>query len=113
MIAILDYGAGNLRSVQNTLSELNCEYTLVNDAAEADFIAEAAAELVGADHVDRNSTLVMASEDFSYMLNRSPGAYIRIGNGDEPGGRASGDICGLVRRTLKVVLAGFASSCTQ
>ena len=33
MIAILDYGAGNLRSVQNTLSELNCEYTLVNDAA--------------------------------------------------------------------------------
>ncbi len=59
---------------------------LINDAAEAAFIAEAAAELVGADNVDRNSTLVMASEDFSYMLNRSPGAYIRIGNGDEPGG---------------------------
>lgn len=33
MIAIFDYGAGNLRSVQNTLDELNCEYTLVNDAA--------------------------------------------------------------------------------
>ena len=28
----------------------------------------------------------MASEDFSYMLNCAPGAYIRIGNGDEPGG---------------------------
>jgi hippurate hydrolase len=27
----------------------------------------------------------MASEDFSYMLNRRPGAYIRIGNGDAPG----------------------------
>ena len=27
MIAILDYGAGNLRSVQNTLAELDCEYT--------------------------------------------------------------------------------------
>jgi hippurate hydrolase len=27
----------------------------------------------------------MASEDFSYMLSRSPGAYIRIGNGDQPG----------------------------
>ena len=27
----------------------------------------------------------MASEDFSYMLNRRPGAYIGIGNGDEPG----------------------------
>jgi len=58
---------------------------LVNDPSEAAFIADAAAELVGADNVDRNSALVMASEDFSYMLKRSPGAYIRIGNGDEPG----------------------------
>lgn len=31
MIAILDYGAGNLRSVQNTLSEIGAEYTLVRD----------------------------------------------------------------------------------
>lgn len=33
MIAILDYGAGNLRSVQNTLDELGASYTLVSDAA--------------------------------------------------------------------------------
>src|SRR5258708_23533497 len=33
MIAIFDYGAGNLRSVQNTLDELGCEYTLVPDAS--------------------------------------------------------------------------------
>jgi imidazole glycerol phosphate synthase glutamine amidotransferase subunit len=33
VIAIFDYGAGNLRSVQNTLGELGCEYTLVRDAA--------------------------------------------------------------------------------
>ncbi|HJT88317.1 MAG TPA: imidazole glycerol phosphate synthase subunit HisH, partial [Bryobacteraceae bacterium] len=33
MIAIFDYGAGNLRSVQNTLGELGWEYTLVRDAA--------------------------------------------------------------------------------
>lgn len=33
MIAILDYGAGNLRSVQNTLEALGWEYTLVRDAA--------------------------------------------------------------------------------
>ncbi|MCU1259657.1 MAG: imidazole glycerol phosphate synthase subunit hisH [Bryobacterales bacterium] len=32
MIAILDYGAGNLRSVQNTLGEIGAEYTLVRDA---------------------------------------------------------------------------------
>ena len=33
MIGILDYGAGNLRSVQNTLDEIGAEYELVNDAA--------------------------------------------------------------------------------
>ena len=33
MIAILDYGAGNLRSVQNTLEEIGAPYRLVRDAA--------------------------------------------------------------------------------
>jgi imidazole glycerol phosphate synthase glutamine amidotransferase subunit len=33
MIAILDYGAGNLRSVENTLAEIGANYTLVRDAA--------------------------------------------------------------------------------
>lgn len=33
MITVFDYGAGNLRSVQNTLAELGCDYTLVRDAA--------------------------------------------------------------------------------
>jgi imidazole glycerol-phosphate synthase subunit HisH len=32
MITILDYGAGNLRSVQNTLSEIGAQYELVQDA---------------------------------------------------------------------------------
>lgn len=59
---------------------------LVNDAAETEFIADTAAELVGADNVNCDGNLVMASEDFSYMLNRRPGAYIQIGNGDGTGG---------------------------
>ena len=33
MIGIFDYGAGNLRSVENTLAELGAPYTLVRDAA--------------------------------------------------------------------------------
>lgn len=33
MIAIFDYGAGNLRSVENTLAEIGAAYTLVRDAA--------------------------------------------------------------------------------
>lgn len=34
MIAILDYGAGNLRSVQNTLAEIGAEYQLAHDASD-------------------------------------------------------------------------------
>jgi len=59
---------------------------VVNDAAETEFIADTAAELVGAANVNRTSNLVMASEDFSFMLAARPGAYIQIGNGDRPGG---------------------------
>jgi len=33
MIAILDYGAGNLRSVENTLEEIGADYTLVREGA--------------------------------------------------------------------------------
>jgi glutamine amidotransferase len=33
VISILDYGAGNLRSVQNTLGEIGAEYELVRDSA--------------------------------------------------------------------------------
>ncbi len=32
MIAVLDYGAGNLRSVQNTLDEISAAYQLVRDS---------------------------------------------------------------------------------
>ena len=33
MIAIFDYGAGNLRSVENTLQSLGARYQIVRDAA--------------------------------------------------------------------------------
>jgi amidohydrolase len=59
---------------------------LVNDAGETAFIADAAADLVGAENVNRAGGVSMASEDFSFMLARCPGAYIQIGNGDNPGG---------------------------
>ncbi len=35
MISIFDYGAGNLRSVQNTLDEIGAEYELVRDAPDS------------------------------------------------------------------------------
>ena len=58
---------------------------LVNDAAEAMVFADVAAELVGEANVERERDLIMASEDFSFMLEARPGAYINIGNGDTVG----------------------------
>jgi len=57
---------------------------LVNDADETAFCADVAAGLVGEDNVNRNRSLIMASEDFSFMLQQRPGAFINIGNGDGP-----------------------------
>ena len=58
---------------------------LVNQPEEADFAADTAAELVGQENIHRDFPLIMASEDFSYMLDNCPGAYINIGNGDHAG----------------------------
>jgi amidohydrolase len=55
---------------------------LVNHAAEFHAIADAAAELVGDANVNREQPPAPASEDFSFMLEKVPGAYINLGNGD-------------------------------
>ena len=54
----------------------------VNAAAEAAAIGEAAAALVGEEKVQRDRPPVMGSEDFAYMLEQRPGAYILVGNGE-------------------------------
>ena len=53
----------------------------VNDAKEADFVAGVCSEVVGAENVNRNPSLIVASEDFSFMLEKVPGCYFNIGNG--------------------------------
>jgi hippurate hydrolase len=53
---------------------------LVNNPSETKIIAGAAADLVGEAHVDRNRSLIIGSEDFAYMLEACPGAFINIGN---------------------------------
>ena len=57
----------------------------INEPAEAEFAASICAELVGAENVERNPPLIMASEDFSFMLERVPGCYINLGNGGDEG----------------------------
>jgi amidohydrolase len=56
---------------------------LLNDPAEAALYADVAAEIVGEDNVNRNKDVSMGSEDFSFMLEARPGAYINIGNGEK------------------------------
>ncbi len=55
---------------------------LVNATGETAFAADVAAEIAGEANVNRERDLIMASEDFAFMLEKVPGAYIHIGNGD-------------------------------
>jgi hippurate hydrolase len=55
----------------------------VNTRAEAEIAAAVAGAVVGADNVIGDSRPVMASEDFGYMLQARPGAYLLLGNGVE------------------------------
>jgi hippurate hydrolase len=55
---------------------------LVNAAEPTRAFADAAAELVGEANVDRNKPPASASEDFAFMLEKAPGAYINLGNGE-------------------------------
>src|SRR5688572_23170556 len=57
----------------------------INNAREAEYAAQICAEVVGAESVKRDPALIMASEDFAFMLNEVPGCYINIGNGDGEG----------------------------
>jgi hippurate hydrolase len=55
----------------------------INTQRETDFAAGVAESLVGADHVVRDLDPSMGAEDFSFMLQVKPGAYMRIGQGGE------------------------------
>ena len=55
---------------------------MVNNEAEAIAYGDAAAALVGEDNVRRDGPPGMGSEDFSFMMEKVPGAHINLGNGD-------------------------------
>jgi hippurate hydrolase len=55
---------------------------LINAEAETAHAQEVARKVTGGCEV---SPMVMGGEDFAYMLQERPGAYIRLGNGDSAG----------------------------
>ncbi len=52
---------------------------MVNHPEQTDFVADVARSVSGA---CAEAPLVMGGEDFAYMLEERPGAYILVGNGD-------------------------------
>jgi amidohydrolase len=58
---------------------------LVNDPAATDVAIRAAAEVSGAAGVENSAAPVMIAEDFAYMLEARPGAFIFMGNGASEG----------------------------
>jgi hippurate hydrolase len=55
---------------------------LVNSAAETDFARQVGLDLVGAERVTLQGPALTGSEDFAFMLEKIPGSYLFIGNGD-------------------------------
>ena len=56
-----------------------------NHERQTAFAAAVAAEVAGSDRVNSAMTPVMGGEDFSFMLEARPGAFIFMGNGDTAG----------------------------
>ena len=55
---------------------------LVNSEKETNFARQVALDLVGAERVVLNGPPLTGSEDFAFMLEKIPGSYLLIGNGD-------------------------------
>lgn len=53
----------------------------VNTAREAEFAAKVGEKIFGRDNVVRDADPTMGGEDFSYMLQQRPGAYVWLGQG--------------------------------
>ena len=58
---------------------------LVNHEKQTEFAASVAGQIAGQDKVDTGLPPMMGAEDFSFMLNARPGAFIWIGNGASAG----------------------------
>jgi len=55
----------------------------INNAAQTEFALDIARDLLGADKVDGDTPPLTGSEDFSFMLEKCPGAYVFFGAGED------------------------------
>jgi hippurate hydrolase len=79
------HGTAQLYGAKATL-DYSRDYPVTrNHPGQTAFAASIASEIAGADRVDTEVAPVMGAEDFSYMLEARPGAFIFMGNGDTAG----------------------------
>jgi amidohydrolase len=78
-------GTAKLHGAKATLKYRRGYPVLTNHAAQTDFAAKVAGDVAGKDKIDTDIAPVMGAEDFSFMLNARPGAFIFVGNGDSAG----------------------------
>jgi len=78
-------GTARLYGATATLT-YNRDYPVTrNHERQTDFAVSVAAQVAGRDRVDAAAAPVMGGEDFSFMLEARPGAFIFVGNGDTAG----------------------------
>lgn len=58
---------------------------VVNHPAQTQIAASIAGEIAGSANVNTDMIPIMGAEDFAYMLEARPGAFIFVGNGDSAG----------------------------
>jgi hippurate hydrolase len=75
-------GVAKLHGATAKLTYLRDYPVTVNHERETGFAAAVASEVAGSERVKTDVAPVMGAEDFSFMLEERPGAYIFMGNGD-------------------------------
>jgi len=78
-------GTARLYGAKAQLTYTSGYPVLVNEERQTAFAADVAAEIAGKDRVVQDCAPIMGAEDFAYMLQARPGAFIWLGNGDSAG----------------------------
>jgi len=78
-------GTAKLYGAKAKITYTNGYPVVVNHERQTEFAAGVAREIAGQDKVDTDVAPVMGAEDFAFMLNERPGAFIFVGNGDSAG----------------------------
>jgi amidohydrolase len=78
-------GTAQLYGAKARVTFSNGYPVVVNHERQTEFAASVAKQIAGSDKVETDAAPVMGAEDFAFMLQERPGAFIFVGNGDSAG----------------------------